>query len=157
MRSYVAVWSCLARVDLASALLHPTVHSVGTEPPQLAQDLHSVPENGVRCGTEPAVAAGPALDPIVLQTDAYELRPCRHQAFIAPAVAGRYPRLARRHAPGFWHRPLQGGFDVLHADGQDQVSLFEHFDIGASEVQGMPISQVEGRALFQYGYAQQLN
>src|SRR4029453_19194032 len=124
---------------------------------QLAQDLYPIPQDGERCGTEPAIAAGPALDTVVFQTDAHELRPCRYQAFIAPAIAGRDPRLARGHASGFRHRPLQSSFDVLHTDGQDQVSLFEHLDIGASKVQGVPIGQVEGRALLKHRYTQQLN
>src|SRR4030095_1928901 len=67
---------------------------------ELPQHLRPTPEDGDIRGHEPAVATGPAPDPILLQADTNELDPLPDDALVAPAVSGGHPRQAGRHDTG---------------------------------------------------------
>ena len=130
MRSYMAVWSCLARTDLASraaASRRPWHrHRADATPAGPAP----VSQDGECCGTEPAITASPALDPIVFQTDAHELRPRRYQAFIASAIAGRYSWAGSR-AHSRLQAPAASERLRCPSHRRPGPGHFEHLDIGA--------------------------
>src|SRR5439155_14853804 len=116
----------------------------------LPQHRRSAPENGDIRGHEPAVTAGPALDPILLQTDTNELGPLPDDALVAPTEPGGHPRQARRHDAGFRLRPRQRSVDVCDADGQDQVCFPQHLGAGPADVQRVKIREIEGGALLDH-------
>src|SRR5213593_3756051 len=96
------------------------------------------------------MATGPAPDPILLQADTNELGPVPDDALVAPIVPGGHPRQTRGNDPGFRLWPRQRSFDVLHADGQDQVRILQHFGARSADVQRVKIREIEGGALLDH-------
>ena len=145
------------RVDLPSfggslgdPALQIAVQCALAQTSELPQHRRSAPENGDIRGHEPAVTAGPALDPILLQTDTNELGPLPDDALVAPTEPGGHPRQARRHDAGFRLRPRQRSVDVFDADGQDQVGFLQHLGAGPADVQRVKIREIEGGALLDH-------
>src|SRR5216117_2608716 len=90
-RSFRSFWTRVAtgRVDLPSfggslgdPALQIAVQCALAQTSELPQHRRSAPENGDIRGHEPAVTAGPALDPILLQTDTNELGPLPDDALV---------------------------------------------------------------------------
>ena len=102
------------------------------------------------------MTTGPTPDPILLQPDTNEPSPRRDDALVAPAVPGGHPRQARRHDPGGGLRARQRSFDVLDANGQDQVCFLQHLDARSADVQRVTIREIEGRALLDHRNPEEL-
>src|SRR2546427_1791820 len=139
------------RGSLGDPSLQIAVHfALAQTTSELPQNLRPAPENGDIRGDEPAVAAGPAPDPILLQSDTNELGPLPDDALVAPTVSGGHPRQARRNDTGvrLWPRPRS--FALLDADAQHQVRFLQHLDAGSADVQRVKIREIEGGALLDH-------
>src|SRR2546425_2111751 len=138
------------RGPLGDPPLQIAVHCALAQTSERPQNLRRAPENGDIRGHEPAVATGPAPDPILLQADTNDLSPLPDDALMAPTVPGGHPRQARRNDTGFRLWPCQRSFDVLDANGQDQVRFRQHLDAGSADVQRVKIREIEGGALLDH-------
>jgi len=137
--------------SLGDPPLQIAVHFALTQTSELPQNVRAAPENGDVRRHEPPVATRPAPDPVFLQTHPNELGPFADDALVAPGVSSRDPWQTRGNDRGFRLRARQGCFDVLDANGQDQIRFLQHLDAGCADVQRVTIRKIERGALLDYG------